>query len=350
MSFRATACVMLAHPGNWIDDIHARLRSFGAESVASPGRHQFDYSFGHAEILIGPAQYELVAEAATEAGVARLQELMATAVELYAKPDHPVVRWTGDATQGLRPSQFREMRVLSATQLTPRMRRITLGGEDLARFKPLSSLHIRMLFPREGSQWPSLGQNGLAVWPQPETKPDLRVYTVRRVDVAAGTMDVDFVLHGEEGIGGRWSAEVQPGGTVGILGPVGRPLRFDKWVTMGADETGIPAVSRLIEYLPTDVCGEAILEVEDEDEIVPINTSERFTVTWLLRKDRGSRLVEEVLSRRWSQIEGSFGWFAAEREQAGRVRAYWREELGLSRDRTLVAGYWARGENAPMTG
>lgn len=350
MSFRATARVALTHPGNWIGDIHARLRSFGAESVATASAHKFDYSFGHAEILVGTDHYNLVAEADTRAGVARLQELMATAVELYARADQPVIQWNGNGAEGLRPPQFREMRVLAATQLTPRMRRITLGGDDLARFEPLSSLHIRMLFAGNGTEWPSLGRNGLPLWERPETKPDLRVYTIRRLDVAAGVMDVDFVLHGEEGIGGRWAATVAPGETVGILGPVGRPLRFDRWVTMGADETGVPAVSRLIEHLPAEVSGEAILEVEDEDEVVAINTPGRFNVKWLFRKGGRSQLVEEVLSRKWSQREGSFGWFAAEREQAAQVREYWREDLGLSRDRTLVAGYWARGEHAPMTG
>lgn len=45
--------------------------------------------------------------------------------------------------------------------------------------------------------------------------------TVRRVDVAAGEIAVDIVVHGERGIAGPWALSAQPGQPIYLMGPGG---------------------------------------------------------------------------------------------------------------------------------
>src|SRR5471032_2946429 len=92
-----------------------------------------------------------------------------------------------------RRSNPRRISVLSVKQLSPRMKRITFGGDDLATFVWSGpAAHIKIIFPE-----PGLGINTVAIpdpdGPRPTTT---RTYTPRRFDAAAQTLDVDFALHG----------------------------------------------------------------------------------------------------------------------------------------------------------
>ena len=49
----------------------------------------------------------------------------------------------------------------------------------------------------------------------------VRTYSVRRLDTAAGELDVDFVLHGDESPASWWAARAQPGNVLGIEAPEG---------------------------------------------------------------------------------------------------------------------------------
>ncbi|WP_047473750.1 siderophore-interacting protein, partial [Delftia sp. ZNC0008] len=70
--------------------------------------------------------------------------------------------------------------VLKVQSVTPRMRRITLGGEQIAAFSRAPAVDtpaawVKLFLPTgEG-----------------------RAYTLRSVDCQAGTLDIDLVLHGD---------------------------------------------------------------------------------------------------------------------------------------------------------
>ena len=46
---------------------------------------------------------------------------------------------------------------------------------------------------------------------RPELHERVRTYTVRRVDAENGRLQIDFVMHGDEGIAGPWAAAARPG-------------------------------------------------------------------------------------------------------------------------------------------
>src|SRR4051794_20374726 len=100
-----------------------------------------------------------------------------------------------EAAPAERPGRYRGMRtlrVLRTAAITPRMRRITLGGEEIAGIA--QGPNIKLLIPPPGlaePELPTAGPNGRAIWPAADKRPAVRTYSVRRFDAAAGELDVD---------------------------------------------------------------------------------------------------------------------------------------------------------------
>ncbi|MBN9549084.1 MAG: siderophore-interacting protein [Alphaproteobacteria bacterium] len=339
----------------YMDRISDRLQSFEADASHHGGRIDFRFAFGEASFDMD--RLVMRARAADRDGLARLKDLLATAVDVYAKEENPEIVWTGDLAGETRLAQFREMTVAGVRNLTPHMRRIRFAGEDLARFAKFGGMHIRMLFPTgdvPDPLWPTLGGNGLPVWPSDDRRPVARVYTIRELDVDAGFIDVDFLVHPGESVGAAWAMQAAPGMKVGIMGPVGRPVRQAEWYVMGADETGLPALARLLETLPASTVGVAFVEVADDAERQPIENATRIELRWLPRNGvpagEDKRLADAVRAVAWPKTGSAFGWFAAEATAARIVREHWRGTLSLGRDETLAAAYWRRGAAGLMAG
>jgi len=352
------ADVKLRNLPAYLASIEDRLRSFQARSSKSDSRIEFAFPFGKGRFDMEPGRLRMSAQAAEREGLARVKDLLATAVQVYAKAESPVIRWEGDLEDETRLAPFREMTVTGVRDLTPRMRRVRLAGEDLHRFARFGGMHVRMLLPTKAvpdPDWPTLGANGLAAWPPEDRKPTARAYTIRRLDVAGGWMDVDFLIHEGESVGSRWACAARAGMTVGIMGPVGRPVTMDaQWYVLGADETGLPALSRMLETLPPATRGIAFLEVADEAERQAIDNRTGIELRWIFRDGipagRDDRLARAVLAVEWPRDVACFGWFAGEADAAALVRDTWRNERALGRDQTLTATYWRRGASGFMAG
>lgn len=345
----------LRHLPAYMDRISDRLQSFEADATHHAGRIDFRFSFGDASFDID--RRVMRARAADRDGLARLKDLLATAVEVYAKEENPEIVWTGDLAGETQLAQFREMVVTAVRDLTPHMRRVRFAGKDLARFAKFGGMHIRMLFPTKEVPeplWPMLGDNGLPVWPADERRPVARVYTIRKLDVDEGVIDVDFLVHPGESVGAAWAIRAAPGMKVGIMGPVGRPVRQATWYLMGSDETGLPALARLLETLPASTRGVAFVEIADDAERQPIANATGIELHWLPRNGvpagEDVRLADAVRAISWPRTGSAFGWFAAEASAARIVREHWRGTLGLGRDETLAAAYWRRGAAGLMAG
>ncbi len=95
------------------------------------------------------------------------------------------------------PRPLIELEVVGSVRLNPHLVRVTLGGPGFAQFedRPDTDKYVKLRFTA------------------PEGHPVTRTYTVRRVDAAAQTLDIDFVVHGDEGLAGPWAATAEPGDT-----------------------------------------------------------------------------------------------------------------------------------------
>jgi len=356
-SLNCEARLHLPNLPHYIDRITDRLQSFEAEVRQDARTIDFRFAFGQASFDMEPGRLVMRAEASDRDGLARIKDLLATAVQVYAKEDRPDIIWNGDLAQDTRPAQFREMTVVQVDDLTPHMRRIRFAGEELGRFGKFGGMHIRVLFPTQGAPdpaWPMLGANGLPVWPSEEQRPAARVYTIRSLDIEAGFMDIDFLIHEGESVGSAWALQAEPGRKVGIMGPLGRPVRQADWYVLGGDETALPAIGRLLETLPASTKGIAFVEIADRDERQTVANATQIELHWLERNGvpaaTDERLARQVLSVQWPQDGSTFGWFAAEAAAARTVRDHWRGAMGLSRDQTLAAAYWRLGTAGLMAG
>ncbi|WP_273688658.1 siderophore-interacting protein [Ketogulonicigenium vulgare] len=350
------AQVLRDDPAAIIPQIRDRLRSY--QAVVEHDRtdsFRLSYPFGWLQLGWTDSDMLLEGGAPDPAGLARLKDLMATALRVYARPNPPAVVWQGSLAGDARLESFRLMRVDSTQRITPHMQRVRLSGEDLDRFAAFGAMHVRLQLPTAAVPnpfWPVAGPDGLPLWLDEARKPAPRVYTIRQLDADAGWVDIDLLLHDTDGPGADWARSVQPGDEVGMIGPVGRPLKAaaDHYL-LGADETGLPAIARLLETLPSHVTGDAFIEVASEAEVQPIANRTGITLHWIYREGApaGDLLAAKVMATPFP-AGNAFGWFAAEAEYATRIREYWRGSLGLGRDATLVAAYWRRGASGHMAG
>ncbi|MGE0006432.1 MAG: DUF2218 domain-containing protein [Parvibaculaceae bacterium] len=351
------ARIAIARPTDYIERIADRLLSFDAHGEESGTRLRFRFPFGSAVLDLADEAMAVSLDASNADRLARLKDIVTTAIEVHARKANPRIVWRGDLAGDRRLAQFRRMQVAGSRDVTPHMRRVTLRGDNLARFAEFGGLHVRLLFPTPEVPepvWPEAGPNGLPVWPDESRRAPARVYTIRRLDVAAGLIEIDFVMHGDDGIGSAWAASARPGDGVGLMGPLGRPVRHARWYVLGADETGLPALARILEGLPPETEGSAFIEVADAAEEQAIARPRGFAVHWIHRNGippgEDPRLAETVCAVARPAQGTCFSWFAAETEAAKRVREHWRGHQGLGRDETLAAAYWRRGALGPMAG
>lgn len=232
----------------------------------------------------------------------------------------------------------RKLQVLRVTDITPRMRRVTLHGPELAGFISLGTDdHVKLLFattPQEQAALDSFtpGQNSEG------PKPAMRDYTPRRYDAASGELDIDFVLHGE-GPAATWAAQAQAGQFLYIAGPRGSmivPDMFDSYLLIG-DETALPAIARRLEELPANRRAQVVIEIEDDAERQTLNSKAQVDVIWVLR---GERDLLEV-TRQLTLPEGKlYAWVATESGLSRKVRRVLLDEFGLDEASVKAAGYW----------
>jgi NADPH-dependent ferric siderophore reductase len=229
------------------------------------------------------------------------------------------------------------------------MRRITLKGADLARFAT-GGMHVRLLLPRRrdvSPQWPVMGDDGRPRWPNGEDRPDVRIYTLRRVDAEAGEVDIDFVLHDGDGMpGARFAAEAMSGDIVGMTGPGGGDPPAADWVLLLGDQTALPAIARILENLPARSRAVVRIEVANAEEEQQLVSSASLDLRWLHRDDATSEtLLQAALADiDWpSDGRSIFCWAGCEFRDFVAIRRHFRKERGLARENHLAVAYWRRG-------
>jgi NADPH-dependent ferric siderophore reductase len=228
------------------------------------------------------------------------------------------------------------------------MVRVTLGGDGFAAFtdREETDKYVKLHIPPDGSVLtPPYDLADLRERLPFDQLPSVRTYTVRRVDHAAQTLDIDIVTHGDTGVAGRWAATARPGDLLTFAGPGGgyRPdLSADHRLLVG-DESALPAIAAALDALPEDVNASVIVEARSAAHRIPLSSS--ADITWV-DEDHGapgSRLVDAVAGAAWPT--GRVQVFAhGEREAMKRLRAVFAER-GVARQDLSLSAYWAYGRS-----
>ncbi|GAA3398931.1 siderophore-interacting protein [Streptomyces roseoviridis] len=260
------------------------------------------------------------------------------------------------------PLPLRRVRVTAVRRLTPRMVRVTLGdpspnGAALAR----PDAQVKLFFPRPGQDEPVLpdpGRDGDVMrWyaaygaiPE-ERRPWMRSYTVRAHDPAAGTVDIDFLLHGgEEGPATRWARGARPGDVLGMFGPSDHfavpvdPGAGDRALLV-ADACALPALATVAEALPTGRPAVAVVLVADAAERQPLPTAGDLRVRWVYGEGAAGEeaLIAAVRAEAGRFAAGApYVWLAGEAATVRALRRHLVEERAVDRRSVDFAGYWRR--------
>ncbi|KPG93477.1 siderophore-interacting protein [Pseudomonas sp. RIT-PI-r] len=241
----------------------------------------------------------------------------------------------------------RKLEVLRVVDLTPRMRRITLGGPELAGFVSLGTDdHVKLLFPQNAEQTAALETMVLGAGKDNGPMPEMRDYTPRRYDLDALELDIDFVLHGD-GPASTWAEQAQPGQFLHIGGPRGSmivPDIFDSYLLIG-DETALPAIARRLEGLAANRKALVVIEVENGAEQQVLESPAQVNVIWVLREGSKDNLLATV--KQLQVPKGNlYAWVATETKVSRQIRRVLIDEHGLDEQLIKAVGYW-RAEGTP---
>lgn len=299
---------------------------------------------GRSRLALEAGALRITAESADPAGLAYIKMVMADHVLEFGEAD-VALHWTGAGGAGSPLPFFRRMTVTGVATFG-RFRRLTLRGDDLGRFAE-GGLHVRLLLPAEGvrQRWPVTGDDGRPWWPD-GNPPPARVYTLRRIDVAAGEVEIDMLLHvgHHDAPGAAFAERARPGDVVGMTGPGGGDLPEASDYLFFADETGLPAVARMLAEMPAGRRVRAILEVEGPEDRQTLPSAAEADIVWLHRGD-GALLEAAAATMDADDLPpGVVVWGGM--EHAARRAIYRRaiDTWGLSRDRLRLASYWRRGQ------
>ncbi|MBV7547576.1 siderophore-interacting protein [Pseudomonas sp. PDM26] len=235
----------------------------------------------------------------------------------------------------------RRLEVLRVVDLTPRMRRITLGGPELAGFISLGTDdHVKLLFPQNAEQAATLETLVPGAGKDSGPLPEMRDYTPRRYDLEKLELDIDFVLHGD-GPASTWAEQAKPGQFLHIAGPRGSmivPDIFDSYLLIG-DETALPAIARRLEGLAPNRHALVIVEVENGKEQQVLHSAAQVNVIWVLREVGKDNLLATV--RQIQVPTGSlYAWVATESKVSRQIRRALLDEHGLEEQFVKAVGYW----------
>jgi iron complex transport system ATP-binding protein len=316
-----------------------------------------------------------------------------------------------------------EVEVKRVQRLSGNFQRITFAGSCLAEFGVQGQTHdlrIKVVVPSVDSDGRALPMPKFDCsdtawyrnWLQLDAgvRGSMRTYTVRaaRCGGPEPEIDIDFVLHFDEaGKGGpasSWAAAAQPGDRVSIIGPnaahcvTAESYGGVEWrpgmARLAGDETAVPAITAILESLPADITGHALLEVPAHTDTLPVSTQSSVQVSWLPRGSRPHGELLEAAVREavalpgWASVDGApvpprpviedvnvdeailwetpqrlteaavkatpnphapsgalpfYAWIAGEAAVVRGLRRYLVTEAGIDRKQVAFMGYWRSG-------
>jgi NADPH-dependent ferric siderophore reductase len=216
----------------------------------------------------------------------------------------------------------RDVAVLRTERIGANFISITFGDESLSDFVSESfDDHVKFMF-EDG--------NGEIV---------RRDYTPRRFDLARRELTIEFVVHGE-GAACQWARRAAPGMRAMIGGPRGSkivPVDFP-WHLLVSDATGLPAVHRRLEELPSQVRAIVLVQTNAADRR-DLTSAARLDVQWLAPHDD---LVAQVRALTLPDTQG-FAWGAGEAATMTQIRDVLVDEKHHPREAMRVSAYWKQG-------
>lgn len=244
--------------------------------------------------------------------------------------------------------QAKGLTVVKSQQITPDMIRLTVNAPALKDAElPFTDHYIKLLFVPDGADytWPFDLAEIREKYPRSQ-QPVKRTYSLRRVDQETGDCDIDFVIHGDQGIAGPWARTAEPGDTLGFAGPGGgwAPSRDYEHFVLAGDEAAAPAIGAALDHLPEGTTATAYVEVAERGREMDIPDKEGVELHWIYRDGAtpGTKLSEAV--RAAGRPSQKTSWFIhGVAEMIRELRRFLFVEQEVDRADASISGYWRLG-------
>jgi NADPH-dependent ferric siderophore reductase len=225
--------------------------------------------------------------------------------------------------------------VVDVTDRSAALRRIRLAGDGLAELEYLA------------------GQDMAVVVPAADGTTVRRRYTIRSADREGGTVDLDFVMHGD-GPAAQWAAAATPGERLDVIAPRGK-VTIDPeaaWHLFAGDEVAAPGVAAMVESLDAGARVLAFVEVgePDDEEDIDVPAGVDAEITWLHRggapPGEAGRLIERLAEVPLPEGVGH-AYLAGEYSVVHALRRACAER-GMTQEQVSPKPYWRLGrQNMP---
>lgn len=226
------------------------------------------------------------------------------------------------------PYDIFSVTVKKATLITPLLKRIIVDAQEVSGLRADLPGQYLKVFVRDADGFRQPG----------------RAYTVRRFDPKTSELELDFVLHGDEGNISRWASRAKAGDFLEISRPNTRSgITIDpegKNYFLFADETGLPAVAAIVEALPATAKARLFIEIANAKEVQPLSAEAAVSVRWLCR-ELGETLVDAA--KDLSIPSGSLVWVTAESGQVAAIKAGLKKQQSVETCAVHASGYWKKG-------
>ncbi|WP_342319595.1 siderophore-interacting protein [Corynebacterium mayonis] len=241
-----------------------------------------------------------------------------------------------------------EARVTNKVQLSPEMIRLSLNAPGLKGQKLAHTDHyIKFLFvPEEADySWPFDLADIRATRPR-HLHPVTRTYTLRRVDVESGDMDIDFVVHSTTGLASSWASRAEIGDVIAFVGPGGawHPEKIYSHFVFVGDETAAPAIAAGVEKLPPGATADVYVEISGAGAEFEMPHGEGVNMRWIYRDNalHGTALAQAV--RDAGIPDKPTGWFIhGVAEMVKEMRRFLFIENEVEKKDVSISGYWRLG-------
>ncbi len=250
------------------------------------------------------------------------------------------------------PPIIREvLRVIRKEQITPNYLRIVVGGENVQKFEIVTvGVNNKILIPPEGVKevyLPKLNE-GILIQPPKDVRPVMRTYTCRALDLEKNEMSIDFALHGDEGIAANWAKNCKIGDKLGVAmkGYSKQLYPEADWYLLAGDMTALPVLSVILETLPSEATGTAIIEIQTEEDKQIIQTNSKVEIKWIVNPKPGktTQLQNAIRAVKLPNIDTrKFAYVAAEFAIVKDARQFLRQENGWTTKEMHGFGYWQLG-------
>ncbi|MFF2274628.1 siderophore-interacting protein [Agromyces sp. NPDC058126] len=252
------------------------------------------------------------------------------------------------------PSGVVEAEVSDAVRISPHFVRLTVAGEGLARWRHLGfDQWFRLAVPTAGDTrfdnladtFDMAGYLRYLMLPK-ATRPVIRNYTVREFRPAALELDIDFVVHGDDGVAGPWASGLPLGASVALIdqgcGFRQADVERAEHVLLVGDESALPAVLGILRDLPRDARGQAVIEVPDLADRQHIDAPDGFDLHWIVRRPEqpAGRAALEHLRELNLPADSVYAFAAGESQLATGARRFLVNECGISKRDISFCGYW----------